>query len=628
MPGTAIGMIFAIFFLLSTAITGTAVIRLLGADLRWEEELAGGLVTGIVGVSWLSFICSSLTGRLLVWPVALVLLLFAVSIVFFNRQRLNSLKDAFKHTDRFFWVIVLFWAIFLVKLFSQMLVENSQGIWAGGSNVWGDWAGHIGYIANWIYGSNLPPQNPWYAGIKLSYPFLFDFTSAMLVRLGMTIPQSMEIPGAIFSITLVVLLARLTTKLTRSRVAGAISVFIFMFSGGLGFVYLLPAQPDWLQNLFPAPAGGVKELTHVAAANIQWINFVISEMVPQRGILIGTNVALLIFLLWERGGKENNRNHFLLSGILAGLVPFFHTHTFIVLMMVSGIFFLMKPKMYWWFFFIPAVVLALPQLIYFLPQVIGYKPGFIRWRPGWLVDVQKDNWIWFWIKNLGIMAILIPISLLWSWMKKRKLFFYYLPFLLVFILANLWIFQPWENDNSKLLRFWYLASTVLVAGCLAGWAKNGIYKKIIATVLFVSVILAGAIDAGSWLNFDKNKIRMWDKNDIELARFIREITPKDAVFLTVDAHNHWVVDLAGRKIIMGFRGWLWSWGINYQKREKDVLSIFRGGPNAKQLLEKYKIDYVIVGPAERNAFKANLAFFINNFPLILDKSNHKIFKII
>ena len=620
-------MILATFFLLSAAISGTVVIRLLGTGLRFEEEFSGGLVTGIVGISWLSFLCSLLIGRLFVWPVALLLLLFAAAIVFLNRPKLQFLKDVYKHTDRYFLATVLFWAIFLVKLFSQMLVENSQGIWAGGSNVWGDWAGHIGYIANWIYGSNFPPQNPWYAGIKLSYPFLFDFTSAMLVRLGMTIPQSMEIPGAIFSITLVALLARLTTKLTQSRTAGAISVFIFMFSVGLGFIDLWPAQPNWLQNLFPAPLGGAKELTHVVEANIQWINFVISEMVPQRGILIGINVALLIFLLWEKGAKENDRNCFLLSGILAGLLPFFHTHTFIVLMVVSGIFFLMQPKTYWWFFFIPAGMLALPQLIYFLPQVIGYTPGFIRWRPGWLADVQKDNWIWFWIKNIGVMAILIPISLLWSWKKNRKLFFYYLPFLLLFILANLWIFQPWENDNSKLLRFWYLASTVLVAGCLAGWAKNGIIRKIIAAFLFVSIILAGAIDAGSWLNFNKNKIRMWDSHDIELARIIRGITPKDAVFLTVDAHNHWVVDLAGRKIVMGFRGWLWSWGINYQKREKDVLSIFRGGPNDKQLLEKYKIDYVIVGPAERNAFKANEVFFMKNFPLILDRSNHKIFKI-
>jgi len=621
-------MIFSTVFLLSAAIAGIGVIRLLGADLRWEEEFAGGLVIGIVGVSWLSFICSFLIGRLIVWPVALVLLLFALLIVFLNRQRLNFLKDVSKHIDSIFWATVLFWTIFLVKLFSQMLVENSRGIWAGGSNVWGDWAGHMGYIANWIYGSNLPPQNPWYAGIKLSYPFLFDFTSAMFVRLGMTIPQSMEIPGALFSITLVVLLARLTTKLTQSRAAGAISVFIFMFSGGLGFVYLLPVQPDWLQNLFPAPIGEVKELTHVVGANIQWINFVISEMVPQRGIIIGINTALLIFLLWAKGVRANDRNCFLLSGILAGLVPFFHTHTFIVLMVVSVLFFLMQPKIYWWFFFIPAGILALPQLIYFLPQVIGYKPGFIRWQPGWLAHVQKDNWIWFWIKNLGLMAILIPMSLLWSWKQNRKLFFYYLPFLSVFIIANLWIFQPWENDNSKLLRFWYLASSILVAGCLAGWAKTGLTKQIITVLIFVPVILAGAIDAGSWLNFDKNKIRMWNKHDIELARIIRKITPKDAVFLTVDAHNHWVVDLSGRKIFMGFRGWLWSWGINYQEREQDVSLIFKGGPVSKYLLAKYQIDYVIVGPSEKNTFKANLEFFMENYPLILDKSNHKIFKVI
>src|SRR3989344_2978569 len=167
-----------------------------------------------------------------------------------------------------------------------MMVARPDGIWAGGSNVWGDWAGHVGYIANWLYGSSLPPQNPWYAGVRLSYPFLFDFTSAILAKMGLTIAWSMQLPGIIFGLVIVILLFKLAEKMTGRAVVGAVAVAIFMLSGGLGFMYL---------------KDGATEATHYYEKNIQWVNFVISEMVPQRGILIGIAAALLIFNLWWDG---------------------------------------------------------------------------------------------------------------------------------------------------------------------------------------------------------------------------------------------------------------------------------------------------------------------------------------
>ena len=71
--------------------------------------------------------------------------------------------------------------------------------------------------------------------------------------------------------------------------AGAVAVIIFMFSGGLGWIYLIPGQ-----NILRVSRDGVRELTHSYEANIQWVNFVISEMVPQRGILMGISAALVV----------------------------------------------------------------------------------------------------------------------------------------------------------------------------------------------------------------------------------------------------------------------------------------------------------------------------------------------
>ncbi len=130
------------------------------------------------------------------------------------------------------------------------------------------------------------------------------------------------------------------------------------------------------------------------------------------------------------------------------------------------------------------------------------------------------------------------------------------------------------------------------------------------------ITLAGAIDAGSWLDFEKNKLQMWSREDIVLAEEVKKLTDRDAVFLTNDAHNHWVVDLAGRKIVMGFKGWLWSWGINYSEREKDVEKMWNTG----QIVKSYNISYVIIGPGMRDNFSGK-------YPLLLDRDGQKIFDV-
>ena len=581
--------------------------------LNFWEKLGIGITAGVAGGTWVGFLISLMFGRVVAWPA---LLAFMVISSWF----LVGIK--IERPTKIFLITFLGWGAYLVKLFSQMLVEKADGIWAGGSNVWGDWALHIGFVANWLYGNNFPVQNPNFAGVRLAYPFLFDFASAILVKLGLSISGSFEIPGMVFGLVIVVLLFSLTVRITKKQATGAIAVAVFMLSGGLGWIYLVPGQ-----TIFRIPERGVRELTQSYEANIQWVNFVISEMVPQRGIAMGISLALSVFILWWMGEEKDDYRYFLGAGIMAGLVPFFHAHTFMVLIAVSGCLFLTNRKKYWWYFFIPAGILALPQFAYFMPQVSGYGSGFMRWQPGWTAHVQKDNWIWFWVKNIGLMTILIPISWIDAWKKHRKLFWIYVPFAVVFVAANLWIFQPWENDNSKLLRFWYLASSVLVANWMVSVSEKGWWQKVIVAVLLVLITLSGAIDAGSWLDFEKNKLQMWSRTDIELADRVRELTPETAVFLTNDNHNHWVVDLAGRKIVLGFRGWLWSWGINYSTRENDVRKMFAGDLQTPQLLTQYDIDYVIIGPGEKNNFNASESYYSSRYPLLFDWYGQKIFDV-
>jgi uncharacterized membrane protein len=56
--------------------------------------------------------------------------------------------------------------------------------------------------------------------------------------------------------------------------------------------------------------------------------------------------------------------------------------------------------------------------------------------------------------------------------------------------------------------------------------------------------------------------------------------------------------LTGRPIVMGYGGWLWTYGIRYLAVKRDVVSIYAGEAQAEELLKKHHVQYIYVGPQE------------------------------
>jgi len=54
---------------------------------------------------------------------------------------------------------------------------------------------------------------------------------------------------------------------------------------------------------------------------------------------------------------------------------------------------------------------------------------------------------------------------------------------------------------------------------------------------------------------------------------------------------------------MGYPGHLWTHGIDYGSREQDLRILFHGGTQARDVIGRYKVDYLLVGPI---AVKAGL----------------------
>ena len=64
--------------------------------------------------------------------------------------------------------------------------------------------------------------------------------------------------------------------------------------------------------------------------------------------------------------------------------------------------------------------------------------------------------------------------------------------------------------------------------------------------------------------------------ELQLASTIDRVTPKGAVFLTFGRPNDPVLAVAGRIGVMGYGGWLWSYGISFETRFNDVQTMYTG----------------------------------------------------
>lgn len=500
-----------------------------------------------------------------------------------------------------------------------MLRFEADGLWAGHVNVWGDWAAHISYTTALATQPFFPPQFPILAGSVLSYPFGMDFISALLLKLGLGLVPAMLIPSFLLSVFLVAVLFFFYKLLLQNAKAATLAVFLFLLNGGLGFLWFLQdLQVRGLTILSQLP----REYTALRQeANIQWINIIISELIPQRGFLLGLPITVLILsVLWRfYNGKARSRE-MLSAGVATGLLPIIHMHSFfVVLAMAFWTMFLSfkKEARGWLLYFLPVALLAISLISIFYPQ---FGTGFIRFQPGWLAGIAGDNILFFWIKNAGVM-LLLPLAGIS--LANRKLFLWSVPFWALFALGNLFAFQPYVWDNTKFFTYWWLVTSGFAALFLVNLFASRLGGAL-AFILFFLAVSSGTLDVIRVTQQNHLRLRMLTNEDLEFARWAKKETGKDAVFLTADNHDNPVAMLSGRRIVLGFRGWLWTYGIDTTARAQAVEDIYRG-KDAKELLNKYSVDYVVVSPQERRRYELKEDFFERNFPVVFETENTKVF---
>jgi len=626
------------------------ILFIVAGIISWNKILPGRniLETILIGILWgmiLSCAIPFLFGLILPFYIGIILLgVFCLITIIIRgywirsdwKEILHKIKNYIKKEKKSLIILLVTFFIIAIPyllLASRILFEDQNGWYATGiRSAYGDVAFHLMYILSFAFGENFPPQNPDFAGTLSNYPFLPYILNASLLKLGANLINGFMVPVYILSIVIVALLIFVPWQITRKIKVSILVPIIFFFSGGLGFLWFFKANGLNLL-LWGNKIGSVviNEPTNIPEFGINFMNVILASLLPQKGILFGLPIFLAVILLWF---KPTNRS-IIASAFLVAPLPLLHVQTFIALFIVLPFFLLIqtirKSFSYssnsWIWFFMIVFTITLPAIIFFRPNINDSTVKFIHFTYGWMM--KGNGFFEYWIKNLGIFLPLLIVAL-FSKKTPTYLKIWYLPFVTIFFVANFIIFSPWGWDNHKFFHLWFLISSFLVAFFIVNLLENRkLIIKIIALICMVFLLLSGGIEAIRMGIFSIKQYKvagyyLFSPAAQELAEFLKTNTPQKSIFLASTSHLSPVV-LSGRERTLGFIGWLWAHGINYQERLNDEKLIYQGGDQAKLLLKKWGITHILIGDEELNEFSVNLPFFEENYEKIYDKNNYKVF---
>lgn len=277
------------------------------------------------------------------------------------------------------------------------------------------------------------------------------------------------------------------------------------------------------------------------------------------------------------------------------------------------------------------VLVSLPQLA----SQLGGGPGALaafRIQLGWVAGEPPafDAWPVFWLKNLGLFGPLLILALgsplLGIRIVPPRAFRLLLAFQAVFVAGNVFVFQPWDWDNHKILTIWFLSVAVLVAALLVwAWRRwRGPLVRIGLGLVVASLVASPVLEHLSMLE-GHTRYRMLTAEQVALAEAVRRATPPRTLVVTGMQSHDPVMMLSGRRLLMGYWGQLWVSGIPYQTRQAEVATIYAGGPAAEALIVGYGVGAVVIGPEERSSLAANEAWFAARYPVIAQTTNWRVY---
>jgi hypothetical protein len=485
-------VIISLALVLLVTASGTLATYLYDEGATFAARLCAGACIGITTLGLIGFLFASFLG-LSPLTILFTLAIHTLPLIAlrdpnrraFIKQDLISTHRRIRHvlfrpSDIPFGYVAFYLtvAVVLWQVFQRGMIERPDGIYTGVLNNFGDLPFHLSVITSFAYGNNFLPEDPTYAGVRFTYPFLTDFVSAIFVRCGADLRQSMFIENFVLALAFVGLLHRWALVMVRDRLAAMLTPVLVILNGGFGWVLLWEKATADQESVLGFLKSLPPSFTVIPETTWRWGNAISTLLIPQRGFLLGLPLAVIVFTQWwlatsdeettetgdaaatdadigrrgdaakeskleksqkkskKRGAKRGMELHgsasprlrvssthrIIAAGIIAGLLPLVHAHSLVVVMLVGGCIAIAP----YWRAWLAIAVTLLPLIVV---SIRGY-PAFPSF------DQNTGSFI--------IAAIGLPLA--W-WLLPRKQRILWGSFFLaasVIALPQMW----WSTHNS------------------------------------------------------------------------------------------------------------------------------------------------------------------------------------
>ncbi len=511
------------------------------------------------------------------------------------------------------FVVVVVWSMLFIFLWQIVFVADDQGTRTTSSKLWADWVVHLTFtriFAEWPV-HDWFDINPLYALEMIRYPMMANLTSGLLLRSGLSLESAMLVPSMVASVLMVAGLVLFYRVAGFSAGWAGVGTGIFLFNGGMGFI-------AWALGDAATP-------THIPELGIIVQNFVTAEFIPQRSMLFGAFLFLLlvsaVVVVCKSPHPGSRRDHMIMAsaGVGAAVLMLSHPHSWLTLVMVCAVLTAVYRRAWrvWLTLLISASIAC--GLVYALYYASGDGAGFLAWEPGGLVSFSGAGLLSYLLLNYGLFLPLVLVALIRTAIIKNPLF---LAGAAIFILAHLVRFQPWIWDNTKILTWSYLLLSVAVVRYLAQlWDTSAIHRVLVgATVLMLC--LSGAIEVARIAAPRATTYTLFSAEDLDIAKKFRAISSHRDRVLTTLPHNNWVHGVAARPVFKAYSGWLWSYGLDVSKGEQLARRMLNGDYD---LIRDSGIRFVVID--RRRSAETVAADLVRKLELVLQSDRYRVYAV-
>jgi hypothetical protein len=455
-----------------------------------------------------------------------------------------------------------------IRQFGWVVFERGGALLTLLPNNYGDLPLHWTYVSHLARGASFWPENPILAGERLRYPFGVDLLTAVLVRLGASLPALLPVMG---------LAGAALAALALRRWGGALAVAGFLFAGGLAGFQLLTT-------------GRLADYQDVVA----WKSLYLALFVPQRGFLLALPAGLVLLWSWRRRllRGETGLSPWV-EGVVWGALPLVHLHTFLFVSLMAAA----------WGIGGGRVRAALPTLAWaFAPaawccwQVTdGFRAAsLVGWKPGWVIGAQ--NPIVFLLVNFGLFLPLALAALALAARQRRREELLVLgPALAVFAALFFVRLAPWEWDNTKVMLWCYVVALPPIGSLVLDRVGSAWRAALVTGLLFSGAVsvLGASLGGGP-------RLEVLDR--AEYDGVCRALAGLNVSRMAVAPTFNHPVALCGQPIVAGYAGHLWSHGLDARVVQAGLERLMLGERGWREEARALRASHVFWGPREEATF--------------------------